>query len=214
MTGQKQATLDAIARAGIIATLRAPTAQGAIDACAALIDAGITAIEITYSTPDVPRVLAELNATYGQRIVLGAGTVLEVDEAVAAEAAGARFLVSPGLDDDVVAAMHRAGVVSFAGALTPTEVMRARRLGVDVIKLFPGGLGGPGLLKALRAPFPHLRFVPTGGVSAGNLGEWFSAGAFAVGAGGELCSADAIGRGDWDQIRGNAARFLAARTPA
>jgi len=203
-------TLERLADAGIIATLRAPSAQGAIDACAALIDGGITAIEITYTTPDVPAVLTSLAASHGDRVVLGAGTVLDPAEATAAIEAGARFIVSPGIDDFVVAATRDAGVLSVAGALTPTEVMRARRLGVDIVKLFPGSLGGPGYLKALRGPFPHLRFVPTGGVSATNLGEWRAAGAYAVGAGSELCSADSIARADWAGIRATAERFVAA----
>jgi 2-dehydro-3-deoxyphosphogluconate aldolase/(4S)-4-hydroxy-2-oxoglutarate aldolase len=203
-------TLTAVRKAGILAVVRAPSADGAIRAVQALVAGGVTGIEITYSTPDVPRVLAALSERHADAIVLGAGTLLEPRQAEEAVAAGARFLVSPGLDDEVIAAMRSTGATTMAGAITPTEVMRALRLGVDVIKIFPGALVGPGYLKALRGPFPDVPLMPTGGVSAANLAEWLDAGAVAVGAGGELASGADIAAGRWDAIEANAARFAAA----
>jgi 2-dehydro-3-deoxyphosphogluconate aldolase/(4S)-4-hydroxy-2-oxoglutarate aldolase len=203
-------TLTAVRKAGILAVVRAPSADGAIRAVQALVAGGVTGIEVTYSTPDVPRVLAALSQRHADAIVLGAGTLLEPGQAEEAVAAGARFLVSPGLDDEVIAAMRATGATTMAGAITPTEVMRALRLGVDVIKIFPGALVGPGYLKALRGPFPDVPLMPTGGVSAANLAEWLDAGAVAVGAGGELASGADIAAGRWDAIEANAARFAAA----
>jgi 2-dehydro-3-deoxyphosphogluconate aldolase/(4S)-4-hydroxy-2-oxoglutarate aldolase len=203
-------TVTAVRKAGILAVVRAPSADGAIRAVQALVAGGVTGIEITYSTPDVPRVLAALSERHADAIVLGAGTLLEPRQAEEAVAAGARFLVSPGLDDEVIAAMRSTGAATMAGAITPTEVMRALRLGVDVIKIFPGALVGPGYLKALRGPFPDVPLMPTGGVSAANLAEWLDAGAVAVGAGGELASGADIAAGRWDAIEANAARFAAA----
>jgi 2-dehydro-3-deoxyphosphogluconate aldolase/(4S)-4-hydroxy-2-oxoglutarate aldolase len=210
-------TLTAVREAGVLAVVRAPSASGAVRAVDALVAGGVTGIEITYSTPEVPRVLAALRARYGEEIVLGAGTLLEPSQAAEAVDAGARFLVSPGLDDEVVEAMRASGAATMAGAITPTEVMRALRLGVDVVKIFPGALVGPAYLRSLRGPFPTVPFMPTGGVSADNVGEWLASGAVAVGAGGELASNADIAVGRWDVIQANATRFsaalLAARAP-
>ena len=202
--------LDPIRDAGLLAVLRAPSARGAVEAAEALIAGGIRGIEVTYSTPDVPGVLASLHERYGEEIVLGAGTLLAPEQAATAVEAGARFLVSPGLDDEVVAAMLASGVPVMAGALTPTEVMRAVGLGVDAVKIFPGSLVGPTYLSALRGPFPGVPLVPTGGVSLENLGAWFAHGAFAVGVGGELASKAAIAEGGLDEIRRRAAQFVDA----
>jgi 2-dehydro-3-deoxyphosphogluconate aldolase/(4S)-4-hydroxy-2-oxoglutarate aldolase len=203
-------TLARIRSAGVLAVLRAPSADAAIAAADALIAGGVTGIEVTYSTPDVPAALAGIRARHGDAVVLGAGTLLDAPQAAEAVAAGAQYLVAPGLDDALVEAMVATGAVVMAGAITPTEVMRARRLSVDVVKLFPGSLGGPSLMKALRAPFPDLLFLPTGGVSATNVGEWLAAGAHAVAAGGELCPAAALRDGDWDDVTARARGFASA----
>ncbi|HST39629.1 MAG TPA: bifunctional 4-hydroxy-2-oxoglutarate aldolase/2-dehydro-3-deoxy-phosphogluconate aldolase [Conexibacter sp.] len=203
-------TLTRIRSAGVLAVLRAPSADAAIAAADALIAGGVRGIEVTYSTPDVPAALAGIRARHGDGVVLGAGTLLDPPQAAEAAAAGAQYLVAPGLDDELVEAMAATGAVVMAGAVTPTEVMRARRLPVDVVKLFPGSLGGPALLKALRGPFPDLAFLPTGGVSAANVGEWLAAGALAVAAGGELCPASALRDGDWDDVTARARSFAGA----
>lgn len=214
----RSTTLARLRDAGVLAVLRAPSADAAVAASDALVAGGVRGIEVTYSTPDVPAALRGIRERHGDAVVLGAGTLLDAPQAAEAVAAGASYLVSPGLDDELVEAMAATGAVVMAGAVTPTEVMRARRLPVDVVKLFPGALGGPGLLKALRAPFPDLQFLPTGGVSAANVGEWLAAGALAVAAGGELCPAAALRDGDWEDVQRRAAAFAAAlqeaRTPA
>jgi 2-dehydro-3-deoxyphosphogluconate aldolase/(4S)-4-hydroxy-2-oxoglutarate aldolase len=201
--------LQPLAEAGVIAVLRAPSAQAAVGAAEALLDGGVTAIEITYSTPDAPRAIRELRDRRPETLV-GAGTVCTPAQARDAADAGARFLVSPGSTPRIVAAMLDTGLPTLAGALTPTEVMAAVELGVHAIKLFPGSHGGPGYLRALRGPFPDLPVVPTGGVSAGNLTDWFGAGVLAVGAGGELCPSSAIERADWAEITDRARAFSAA----
>ncbi len=127
-----------------------------------------------------------LRQAYGERILLGAGTITTRAELDQAAGAGASFLVSPGCDPELGAAMVETGLVCMIGALTPSEVMLVRRLGADIVKLFPGSLGGPAYLQSLRAPFPEVRFVPTGGVGRQNLAEWLAAGAYAVGMGGSL----------------------------
>jgi len=204
-----RAVIDRLREARVIAVIRAPSADGAVLAVDALVRGGVTGIEITYSTPDVPRVLETLAERYGDRIVLGAGTLRRPEQADAAVAAGARFLVCPGLDDDLVGAMGATGAVTMAGALTPTEVMRADRLGADVVKIFPASLGGPSYLRGLRGPFPDVAFMPTGGVSADNVDEWIAGGAIAAGVGSELCSSADIAGERWHAIEAQARRFSA-----
>lgn len=202
--------LESIRAAGVIAVLRAPTAAIALDAVDALVRGGITGIEVTYSTPDTASVIARLIDRHGDRAVVGAGTVTTAEQAREAAEAGASFLVSPGTLPEVACAMRATGALTMSGALTPSEVMAADSLGVDVVKIFPASLGGPGYLSALRTPFPAVPLMPTGGVTPENLAEWFAAGALAVGAGGELLPAAALRDGDVGEIERRARRFAEA----
>lgn len=206
----KQAILKRITELGLLAVLRAPDPAGARRTVDALVEAGVLGIEITYSTPDAASVIADIKQSYGDEVLVGAGTLVTHAQVAEAAEAGASYLVSPGLDDEVVASMRATSLAAMAGVLTPTEVMRGVRLGVDVMKLFPGSLGGPSYLRSLRGPFPDVPFMPTGGVSADNVGDWLAAGAIAVGAGGELASAGDISSGDFAGIREKGRRFLAA----
>lgn len=158
MTLSQTDPLDRLRRACVVAVIRAPDAAGAIRAVDALVRGGVTGIEITYSTPDVPRVLRAVAEHHGDAVLLGAGTLRTAAHVREAVAAGAEFLVSPGLDDELVAAMLASGATTMAGALTPTEVMRADQLGVHVVKLFPASLGGPEYVRSLRGPFPDTPF--------------------------------------------------------
>jgi 2-dehydro-3-deoxyphosphogluconate aldolase/(4S)-4-hydroxy-2-oxoglutarate aldolase len=209
ITAEKSTILAELRAATVIAVLRAPGPDEARGACQALVDGGIRAIEVTYTTPDAAAVIRWAGDTFGDRVVVGAGTLTDTDQVREAVAAGARYLVSPGLDPEVAGAMADSGLLTMVGALTPSEVMAARRLS-DVVKLFPGSLGGPAYLKALRGPFPDIPFMPTGGVSRDNVQTWLDAGAVAVGAGGELVPAAALAAGDWRQVTERAAGFVAA----
>ena len=200
----------ALRRAGVVAVLRAPSADAALLAVDALVAGGITGIEITYSTPEAVRAIGEIDRRYGGRVYLGAGTVLTADQAREAVTAGARFLVSPGIEPALAEAMLGTGAAVCLGALTPSEVMLATRLGAHVVKVFPASLGGPGYLRALRGPFPAVPFMPTGGVTAGNVGDWLAAGAIAVGAGSELASAASMSAGRWELIENTAREFASA----
>ncbi|MBS1676492.1 MAG: bifunctional 4-hydroxy-2-oxoglutarate aldolase/2-dehydro-3-deoxy-phosphogluconate aldolase [Actinobacteria bacterium] len=202
--------LARVREVGALAVIRAPSADAALLAVDALLAGGVTGIEITYSTPDAAAAIAAARERHGDRALVGAGTLTTLAQVAEAAAAGAEFLVSPGLDDEVVTAMVGSGCLAMAGALTPTEVMRARRLGVDVVKVFPSSLVGPDYLKALRGPFPDLVAMPTGGVDAANAGAWLRAGAIAVGVGGELCRpADMVPERD-GRITEAARRLIAA----
>jgi 2-dehydro-3-deoxyphosphogluconate aldolase/(4S)-4-hydroxy-2-oxoglutarate aldolase len=202
--------LAALRSTTVVAVLRAPSAEAGIRASDALVAGGVTGIEITYSTPDAAAVIREVRARHGDSVYLGAGTVLQPAQAVEAVEAGAEFLVSPGTEPRLAAAMLDTGAVVLCGALTPSEVMATVACGVHVVKLFPASLGGPAFLKALRGPFPDVSFVPTGGVNADNLLDWLAAGAVAVGAGGELCSGTAMAAGDWAAVTASARQFAAA----
>ncbi len=204
-------TLDLLRRNPIVAVLRAPTAEVALSTVDALVAGGVTAIEVTYSTPDAAGVIREVARRHGAGVYLGAGTITTPEQAAEAAEAGAQFLVSPGSVPRIAAAIQATGCVTMLGVLTPTEVMVAQDLGADVVKVFPASLGGPAYLRALRGPFPNAVLMPTGGVNAGNLAEWFAAGAIAVGAGGDLVSSAAMASGDWLAITASARAFVAAR---
>lgn len=193
----------------VIAVVRAPSAESALLAADALVAGGVVGLEITYSTPDAPAVIRELDAHYGSRIYLGAGTVMSPDDAARAADAGARFLVSPGTRPAVTAAMKATGLVVMTGALTPSEVMAALEYGTDIVKIFPASLGGPAFLRSLRGPFPDVPFMPTGGVSPDNIDDWFAAGAIAVGAGSDLVSSADLATGRYDEIQRKAGLFAA-----
>jgi 2-dehydro-3-deoxyphosphogluconate aldolase/(4S)-4-hydroxy-2-oxoglutarate aldolase len=179
-------TLEKVGELGLIAVVRGESRAAALEVVSALIEGGVLGIEITFTTPEAERVMEDLRDEYGERILLGAGTIEEPGQVEQAVAGGATFLVSPGCDPDLVSLMLETDLAVMPGILTPTELMLARRLGVDVFKLFPGSVGGPSYLKALRGPFPGAVLIPTGGVSEENVHDWFAAGAFAVGAGGAL----------------------------
>jgi 2-dehydro-3-deoxyphosphogluconate aldolase / (4S)-4-hydroxy-2-oxoglutarate aldolase len=179
-------TLEKVGELGLIAVVRGESRAAALEVVSALIEGGVLGIEITFTTPEAERVMEDLRDEYGERILLGAGTIEEPGQVEQAVAGGATFLVSPGCDPDLVSLMLETDLAVMPGILTPTELMLARRLGVDVFKLFPGSVGGPSYLKALRGPFPGAVLIPTGGVSEENVHDWFVAGAFAVGAGGAL----------------------------
>lgn len=203
-------SLTPVRATGILAVLRAPSAGHAMRAIDALISGGIRGIEVTYSTPDAPAVIARTIATYGASAYVGAGTVTTADHARAAADAGAAFLVSPGTVPDLVSAMKATGAVTMTGALTPTEVMTATAAGADVVKIFPASLGGPAFLGALRGPFPDVPLMPTGGVTPTNLSQWFAAGAVAVGAGSDLVPSSVFASGDYAEITRRARQFTEA----
>lgn len=195
---------------GIVAVLRAPTAEAGVEAVDALVRGGVTGIEVTYSTPNAAGVIREVRRRHGESVLLGAGTVLTEAHAIESVAAGATFLVSPGSAPGLAEAMVATGASVLLGALTPSEVMAAAAAGADVVKIFPASLGGPSYVTALRGPLPHIPMMPTGGVTPDNLADWFAAGVVAVGAGSDLCSFEAMARGRFDDIEFRAREYRAA----
>lgn len=206
----KLTILSQIEKLGLLAVLRGPSPELTVAMADALVAGGVRGIEITYTTPKAEEVVATLKRQYGLSIVLGMGTLTEPEQVEEALAAGAQFLVSPHCDPILGQRMVASGVLAMIGALTPTEVLQAHRLGADIVKLFPGSLGGPSYMQSLRGPFPQIRMMPTGGVHLSNVAEWFKAGAVAIGVGSELCPAAWAKEGRFDEITARAREFVAA----
>jgi len=194
----------------LLAVIRGPSAELTVRMVEALIAGGVLGIEITYSTPEAAGVVRTLAGKFGDEILLGMGTLTEIEQVAEAQDSGACFIVSPHCEEALGEAMVASQLGVMIGALTPSEVMQAFRLGADVVKIFPGSLGGPTYLKALHGPFPHIPMMPTGGVNAENLGDWFAAGAFAVGAGSELCPPAWAKEGRFSDITVRAGEFVKA----
>jgi 2-dehydro-3-deoxyphosphogluconate aldolase/(4S)-4-hydroxy-2-oxoglutarate aldolase len=204
----KRDTLNRIRELGLLAVIRGPSPELTIAMVDALVDGSVLGIEITYTTPHAIDVVKSISEKYGDRIMLGMGTLTKPAQAIEAKTAGARFIVSPHLEEALAVAMVKSGLAVMIGALTPSEIVRAFRLGSDVVKLFPGSQGGPKYLKALHGPFPDIPMMPTGGVDIDNIDDWFAAGAFAVGAGSNLCPSAWAKEGRFDEIKSNAEAYV------
>jgi len=196
---------------GIIPIIRAPSADAVMPVAEALLQAGLPVVEITLTVPNAIDAISAVAKRFSGKVLVGAGTVTDAETARRAVEAGAGFIVTPCLVPEVIEAAHRANVAVLPGALTPTEVFEAFRLGGDMVKVFPAqSVGGAAYLRALRGPFPHIPLVPTGGVTLDNIAEMFKAGAAAVGVGTELISKDALARRDYAAIGALAKQFVEA----
>lgn len=201
-------TLSRIHELGLLAVLRGPSRDLTLEMVDALLAGGVHGIEITFSTPEACRVVELLAKRYGDRILLGMGTLTSPQHAIDAQAAGALFVVSPHCEAELARAMATTGLAVMIGALSPTEIVQARSLGADVVKIFPGSLGGPDYMRSLRGPFPDIPMMPTGGVTADSVRAWFAAGAFALGAGSELCPPAWAKEGRFEDITRRAEAFV------
>src|SRR5438552_12050809 len=183
----KQQILSFITDIGIVPVVRTATAEGAIKAIEAIYRGGVRAAEITMTVPGAIRALEKVADQFGDKIVLGAGTVLDPETARSCMLAGAQFFVTPSLNVKTIEMAKRYSKVIMPGALTPTEVLTAWEAGADAVKIFPcSAVGGAKYIKALRAPFPQIEMIPTGGVSLETIGDFLRAGACAAGVGAEL----------------------------
>src|SRR5213594_2653593 len=206
----KQKVRDRIIEIGIVPVVRASSPGEARLAADAVCEGGIPIVEITMTVPGAVEVIRELAKSAGAEILIGAGTVLNAEMARRCLDAGAQFLVSPGLNLQVVQLAAAEGKLMMAGALTPTEVITAWEAGSDFVKVFPCGLvGGAKYIKALKGPLPQIPLVPTGGVNLNTAAEFIEAGAAALGIGGELVRADALKSNRPEIIAENARKYLA-----
>lgn len=198
----------------VVGVLRAPSSGAAVMAGLAAVRGGLRAVEVTYTVPGAAAALAALRAQLPEDVLLGAGTVTTPDEAREAVRCGAAFLVSPHLAEDVLREARALGVPYLPGVLTPSEVMRARALGAEVLKLFPAAaVGGPAYLRQLLGPFPALQLMVTGGVAPDQVDAYRRAGALAVGLGSNLFPEEALRAGDWDAVARAARRTLHTARP-
>ncbi|MBN2557262.1 MAG: bifunctional 2-keto-4-hydroxyglutarate aldolase/2-keto-3-deoxy-6-phosphogluconate aldolase [Clostridia bacterium] len=204
----RQELVTRIKRKGLVAVVRAESAEKAFHIIDACIEGGVAAIEITFTVPGAHKIIEELASRYDKReIILGAGTVLDPETARIAILSGAQYIVSPHFNPDTVRLCNRYQVPSMPGAMTIREIIEAMEAGADIIKIFPGELFGPSIIKAVRGPLPQAQMMPTGGVTVENAGEWIKAGAVAVGAGSSLTKG--AGNGDYALITRTAREFIA-----
>ena len=203
----KTDVLRRIADSGILPVIRAESADDARQLINAIVAGGIRTIEVTMTVPGAVELIAELSASHD--VLIGAGTVLDVDTAKRCVDAGARFIISPATNLEIIKYCNGADVVVMPGALTPTEILDAWNAGADIVKVFPASsMGGPAYLRALKGPLPHIKLIPTGGVNIENAADYLSAGAEAVGVGGDLADLKALGRGDLSSITDAARAYL------
>jgi len=204
----KGANLHRILSSGVVAILRAPTGDKLAEVAEALHAGGVDVIEVTFTVPGAHRVLQQVADRLGDRILLGAGTVLDPETARTALLAGAEFLVAPTVNPAVIRLARRYDKVVMPGALTPTEVLSVWEAGADIVKVFPSDVTGPSYLKALHGPFPQVRLMPTGGVNLDTAADFLRAGACALGIGSALVERSALAAGDMARIESLARQYV------
>ena len=203
--------LKKIGETGIVPVVRAASFEEARQAVDAICAGGISVIEITMTVPNAPALIRAVVRQYGDKVLTGAGTVLNSEQASECLEAGAEFLVSPGLSVPVLRTAQTRGKLAIPGALTPTELMMASLEGARVIKIFPcENMGGAKYIKALKAPFPRVELIPTGGVNLSNAAAYIAAGAFALGVGGDLVNVAALREGKAQEIVDAAKKLVEA----
>ena len=205
---------EAIARQKVVPVIRLRRGPVPMELVETLIDAGAACIEIAMTTPRALSSLRQVRERWGDRIYLGAGSALNAEMARLALRAGAEFVASPGLNEAMVDVCRRANVLVIPGVMTPTDAMRAWHSGAQLLKLFPATVVGPQFMKALRGPLPWIRWMPTGGITPDNIGEFLEAGAVAVGVGGWLTPEDDVEAGRWTAIAARFAEIARAATTA
>ena len=205
----REQALQKVLDGGIVSIIRAQSGEQLVDVAKALYEGGIDVIEVTFTVPGVLDIISAVKRELGDRILLGAGTVLDTETARAAILAGAEFIVTPTVNPDVIRLCNRYSKVIMPGGFTPTEILTAWEAGADIVKVFPADVGGPSFLKAVHGPMPHIRLLPTGGVDLETLPAFVKAGACAVGLGSALVEKQAVESGDMNRIRSLAEQYVA-----
>ena len=200
--------MKTISDTGLVTIVRATSSEEALKVVEAIRAAGVSTVEITMTVPGALKVLESLASQLGDKVLLGAGTVLDPETARLAILAGAEYLISPTLNVKVIEMTRRYGKVSIPAGLTPTEILAAWEAGADFVKVFPcGNMGGADYLKALKAPLPQIEMIPTGGVTLANAADFLRAGAAAIAVGGEIVDKKAVKEKRWEVITANARAF-------
>lgn len=194
---------------GLVPILRTPTSEDALELADVLREAGLQVLEIPLTVPGALEAIRELAVSFSPDLMVGAGSVLTMEQALAVHEAGARFMVMPVFDAAIIAYCRGNGLACFPGALTPTEIYMAWQAGADAVKVFPASaVGGPSYLKAVKAPLPDIELMPTGGVTLENAAAYIQAGAFALGVGGDLTDVAALRQGQRAQLAERARIYL------
>jgi 2-dehydro-3-deoxyphosphogluconate aldolase/(4S)-4-hydroxy-2-oxoglutarate aldolase len=202
--------LSRVLNSGIVAVIRSTSSEQLVEVARALYEGGVDVLEVTFTVPRALEIIAAVRKALGDKVLLGAGTVLDPETARAAFLAGAEFLVSPTVNLDVIKMGNRYDKLVMPGAFTPTEILTAWEAGAQVIKVFPADIGGPAYLKTLHGPLPQVRLLPTGGVNLTTIADFLKAGACAVGLGGALVEPKAVQSGDMARIKSLAQQYVAA----
>jgi 2-dehydro-3-deoxyphosphogluconate aldolase/(4S)-4-hydroxy-2-oxoglutarate aldolase len=205
----QEAALRRILDCGIVAVVRSPDSRQLVEVVRALADGGVTVVEITMSVPDALDVVRQVRRELGDRVLLGAGTILDPETGRAALLAGAEYLVAPTLNLELIRLCRRYSKPVMPGAFTPTEILTAWEAGADVVKVFPAEVLGPAFFKALRGPLPQVRLMPTGGVDLNTAADFLKAGACCLGLGSQLVEPRAIAERNFDRIRELARQYAA-----
>jgi 2-dehydro-3-deoxyphosphogluconate aldolase/(4S)-4-hydroxy-2-oxoglutarate aldolase len=205
---RKQEIVNAIIESGVVAVIRADRSDELMQVAHSLLEGGIVAMEVTMTTPGAVDVIKAVATELREKVIIGAGTVLDPETARAVILAGAEFVVSPTLSPATIALCRRYSKVVVPGAFTPTEILNAWEAGADIVKVFPATAVGPGYLKDIKGPLPQIRLSPTGGVSLDNAGEFIRCGACCIAVGGNLVSKKALANKDWTLITETARRFI------
>jgi 2-dehydro-3-deoxyphosphogluconate aldolase/(4S)-4-hydroxy-2-oxoglutarate aldolase len=205
----KTCQLRRVLDCGIVAVVRSPDSAQLVDTARALADGGVTVVEITMSVPNALDVMKQVRQALGDRVLLGAGTILDPETARAALLAGAEYIVAPTLNHEVIRLCRRYDKLVMPGAFTPTEILTAWEAGADIVKVFPADAVGPAFVKALRGPLPQIRLMPTGGVDLSTAGAFLQAGACCLGVGSQLVEPRAVAERNFDRIRELARQYVA-----
>lgn len=201
--------LSKLTECGVVAVVRAESKEEAVAISEACVNGGVNGIEITFTVQNADEVINELSSLYknNDKVVVGAGTVLDFATARIAILSGAEFIVSPAFDEETAKLCNLYGIPYMPGCMTITEMKRALEAGVDIVKLFPGSAFGPDFVKAVKAPLPQVNIMPTGGVDLDNIGQWIKNGCVAVGVGGNLVAP--AKNGDFEAITEYAKQYIA-----
>src|SRR6266481_280522 len=205
----KEHHLQRVLDCGIVAVVRAPDSAQLVEVVRALADGGVTVVEITMTVPGALDVLRQVRQALGDRVLLGAGTILDPETARAALLAGAEYLVAPTVNVEVIRLCQRYDKLVMPGAFTPTEILTAWEAGADIVKVFPAEVVGPAFFKALRGPLPQVRVMPTGGVDLTTAAAFLKAGACCLGVGSQLVEPEAVAQGNFERIRELAGKYAA-----
>jgi len=207
---KKSQIIDRILDPGIVAVIRVDSSEQLVDISTALIEGGVTGLEITMTTPNAIGVISEVSKKFGSRALMGVGTVLDAETARLAILAGAEFVVTPVFAPAVIEMCNRYGKPVASGAYTPTEALAGHQAGADFTKIFPADQLGPTYIKNLLAPLPMLNVIPTGGVTTETAASFISAGCVALAAGSSLVSKEVVKNKDWKKLTETAAAFVEA----